>query len=134
MKLLPVKHPLVPRGSEWILLFIVVLVLSKCNPVVQIEDFDSGSWKQDRLGCQGIRLNQEETLWLNREQLMDISENQIIQLLGKPNHTELYVRNQKFLVYYVGASKDCANGSKMPRSLLIRFDALNYSNEISMRN
>ena len=46
MKLLPVKHPLVPRGSEWILLFIVVLVLSKCNPVVQIENFDSGSWKQ----------------------------------------------------------------------------------------
>ena len=122
-----------PKACNLTLTFLLLLPLLRCHQVPQIEGFDSSGWVQDKNGCQGLRLNLEETLWTNRVKLMDIPESQIIELLGKPNYTELYVRNQKFFVYYIGASAECA-GSNPPRSLWIRFDALNYSSEISIRD
>lgn len=114
--------------------FMLLLILSKCVPVPQIEDFDSPGWILDRNGCQGVRTVMEEILWANREKLMNIPEARVIELLGKPNLTELYVGNQKFFVYYMEASADCENGSISPHSLLIRFDALNYCSEISVKD
>ncbi len=113
---------------------LMLLALTRCNPISDLKGFDSSAWKQDKKGCLGIRKVFEESLWRQREKLVDMDEGQIIEVLGRPNYTELYIRNQKFFVYYISASADCEKGSGSPRSLVIRFDALNYSNEISRRN
>ena len=92
----------------------LIMFLSGCAPGPQIEGFDSSAWKQDKDGCQGVRLVLEESLWTNRVKLYDIQEAQIIELLGKPNRTNLYVRNQKIFVYYVGAQPIARQGPTHP--------------------
>ena len=124
------------KVEKWLRLTGVFILLAGfgCSENPQIEGFDPAAWKRDTNGCQGDRIRLEESLWSGRDQLIDYSESQVSMFLGKPNRTELYVRNQKFFVYFIGPSEDCRKGTASPRSLVIRFNALNYSNEISIRN
>jgi hypothetical protein len=113
---------------------VLVFVLANCGTrSVSIEGFDSRMWKDDRSGCDGTRPEQANHLLNQRQSLLGIDELDVVSVLGKPDQTELYTRNQKFYYYYVEPSPDCNRESTAgAKRLEIRFNAVGLVNEVNL--
>ena len=110
-------------------------ILLSCRSEPYINTFDTINWQSDANGCRGDRLTQLELLIDQQQELLGWSESEITSYLGSPDSRELYVRNQKFLTYYLEPTLDCGTDGKVnPLRLNIRMDALGYSKEISLKN
>ena len=109
--------------------------MTHCQTEPHINSFDSNSWQNDPNGCGGLRLNQLELIMDDQEALLGWTEPKITGYLGSPDYLELYVRNQKFLIYYLEPALDCgADGKENPLRMYVRMDAMGQSKEISLRN
>ncbi len=117
-------------------LFFFSLWLSQCQNVQSIEGLDTASWKADRHACKQIRTGLEGSFMENKNKLMGYSQQEIGKILGKPDEVDLYKRSQKFFIYYIVPGKQCegTNPNGRPRSLYIRFSAINVSNEVFVRD
>ena len=82
--------------------------------------------------CQGIRNNLTENLLASKNELKGLSQQEMSELLGKPDRQELYARGQKFFIYHLSPAPDCQEPSPNQEYevLYIRFSALNEANEI----
>ena len=70
-----------------------------------------------------------------QQELMGWSEQTITSYLGEPDYREIYVRNQKFLIYFLEPTIECgSDGKDNPLRLYLRFDALGDSRELTLRN
>jgi hypothetical protein len=115
--------------------FLVAVAVTSCQTDPYINSFDSVSWQNDLNGCSGHRLNQLELIMDDQEALLGWTEPKITGYLGSPDYLELYVRNQKFLIYFLEPTLDCGpDGKENPLRMYVRMDALGQSNEISLRN
>lgn len=118
--------------------FFVVMTLFSCsNPnAVTQQEFDMKAWKNDRNGCENIRTILVKDLEKIKPKLEGLDEIDLRKVLGKPDFSELYSRNQKFYTYYIDASEKCTNSNSQSikngerRVVQIRFDAINAVNEI----
>lgn len=126
-----------PQGQRLqplIFLFLLswTILLSGCDKPVEIQGFDKSAWKADRMACNGHRLGQETVIMEAREAFLGLSQEEIIDLMGKPERQELYSRGQKFYIYYLSPSSKCQEGQAdvNTRFLYIRFSAINQVNEI----
>ena len=96
--------------------------------------FDTALWKSDKNGCKKERLKLYNGLLDNQDELLGLSNRQIINLLGMPERNELYERNQKFFIYAISPSSRCNiryQGDKL--FMFIRFNAIGLSQEIFIR-
>ena len=109
--------------------------LFSCQQGPDLSSFDINGWQQDTLGCTGIRLEQLASLMDQQQELMGWSEQTITSYLGEPDYREIYVRNQKFLIYFLEPTQECGpDGKNNPLRLYLRFDALGDSRELSLKN
>jgi hypothetical protein len=108
------------------------LTLVSCTQTIEIQEFDKNAWKRDKLGCEGERDQLSISLFTQKQQLFDAHPRAIKKLLGSPNKTELYSRNQRFFVYYISTRSPCPGDStgNEGATLNIRFGALNKVNEV----
>lgn len=113
-----------------------IILLSNCNKPLEIKDFDKASWKADRMACNNTRAKQENVIMIAKNELLRLSQEEIIELLGKPEKQELYTRGQKFYIYYLSPSPACqgAHEAINTRFLYIRFSAINMVNEIFVQH
>jgi hypothetical protein len=117
------------------LLFFVLFVSSCGKDLPELEGMDLVSWKNDKNGCSGKRLEMLESIESEKSKLTALSEMDIVELLGKPDQNELYKRNQKFYTYFVQPSSACDAGiPDHPRRLVIRFNAMGLAKEVSIEN
>lgn len=116
------------------LLLLLLPFFAACQTeVVEIPGFDSYVWKRDKLGCGDQRLAMVDTLIAQRDLVVTLPEEKIIRLLGQPDAIDLYVRNQKFLIYLIEENKRCTAAENAPvqaRALHIRLNALGNANEL----
>jgi hypothetical protein len=115
-------------------IFIIVLIIvagSGCTKTIEIKGFNKEAWKEDKKGCQGIRDQLSYPLFTYKDQLFDSNQRAIKELLGSPNKTRLYSRNQQFFIYYITPGSQCGDSSLTEGATLnIRFGALNKVNEV----
>lgn len=102
----------------------LILVLSSCYPVPEIDGFDLEAWGKAP-GCDTLKTRQAKLLISQSEKLLGKGEATVKGLLGKPSEHELYNRNQKFF-YYGLTDKNCP----APKRLSVKFDALDRAKEI----
>jgi len=110
-------------------------VAVSCKETPVLEGFDQKTWKSDRLGCNGQRAKSLPLLKQQKEKLKRLGQNQVLQLLGKPDFQELASRNQRFYIYYHRQGQQCqgVKGRLQADAILrIRFDALDRVNEITL--
>ncbi len=104
----------------------------------EIEGMNYSLWKNDSYGCKSDRENLVDLIVSNRDKFLRYNQNQIINILGKPDYQMLYDRGQKFFYYYIKYHPECDNKNALPEKeqikLEIRFDALNRSKEIFVYN
>ena len=112
------------------LLFIVLL--SFCTTSPELKGFDKQAWLEDTDGCNGDRESIIETIISQEKTLLGKDQDDIIELLGKPNMHELYRRSQTIFTYSINATNKCKqfiSGQKQTY-LTLRFNALGRVNEI----
>ncbi len=119
------------------LYFFIGIFTSCTDPnAIKEEEFDRKIWKMDRNGCESSRIEMLEDLEKIKSRLKGLDEIDLRKILGKPDFSELYSRNQKFYTYYIDASQKCKNANSQKvkngerRLVQIRFDAVNSVNEI----
>lgn len=113
------------------LFFLIFLsLLAACNPDT-LNDFDKNVWIQDPKGCKNERIKLLESVEKQKDRLLDLSQAEIVGLLGKPDAQELLKRNAKNFTYFVAQGSQCGKGSQKGTALVIHFGALNYVSEIS---
>ena len=115
-----------------VLFILLLMIAGACTSTIEIDNFDKEAWKQDNLGCQGVRDQLSYPLFSQKEKLKEHHPRAIKKLLGSPNKTELYSRNQQFFIYYIGPGTQCGIDSLTREGAMIkiRFGALNQVNEV----
>ena len=111
--------------------FIVALISVGCtSSPVQLNNFDTRSWKSDPNGC-----NQKRSQWVpvileQKDKVLALSETAVIDLLGKPDQIELYKRNQKLYHYQISPGAPCNSKDSVETELQVRFNAMGRAKEI----
>lgn len=118
--------------SLWIALAMGFIAISCGNNEIVLEGVDSNNWKQDPKGCKGIRTAMGTSLEEQVDKFLRLSEMEIVDLLGRPDENELFVRSQQFYRYYIDPAPSCPTGKKDPRILVVRFNALGVCHEASV--
>ncbi len=117
------------KNLAWVALSFILITCGK--PLPDLTPIDLAQWKDDKGGCKQQRIKFIEELKNQKDELKGLSEKDIIQLLGRPDHNELYKRNQKFYYYDVDPGKGCENPAT-GQQLIIRFTAMGYAKEVSI--
>lgn len=116
------------------LILIPLGFLFACESLPQLTDFDAESWKKDRKGCNNQRkeLIPQLKAHNNLDKLKGLGQNQIMALLGKPDVQELFMRNQRFYIYFLEEGQQCDDFGDIQKGALlrIRFSALDRATEV----
>jgi outer membrane protein assembly factor BamE (lipoprotein component of BamABCDE complex) len=113
--------------------FIFLFIIISCeNPLPVIEGLNQIEWKEDKNGCLRKRASMISDLKEQKNKLQGLSESQVIKLLGRPDHNELYKRNQKFFSYFLQNGPACAIDSLTTIKLVVRFNAMGRAKEIAV--
>jgi outer membrane protein assembly factor BamE (lipoprotein component of BamABCDE complex) len=115
-------------------LFILILCLAGgcAKNLPTLDGMDVAQWKEDKNGCHRIREKSIVVLKSQLEKIKALSESQVADLLGKPDRTELYKRNQKFYTYFLEPSEKCEASIQKSRKLIIRFNGMRMAKEVEI--
>ena len=108
----------------------VILLLASCSETSRLSDFDRQNWIMDGGGCNNIRLSLINDLMSRKAEITGLGQEEVVELLGKPDIHELYSRNKKSFTYFITNGPSCANATDNPPKLIIRFDGLGRSKDI----
>ena len=114
-------------------------ILTSCETIKpSVEGLDYKKWELDKFGCNGERVKMVRLIIENKEKFFRYRQNQIIDMLGKPDNLTLYERGQTIYFYYIMYHPNCSEipyrAEEERVKLEIRFDALNRSKEIFVYN
>ena len=109
-------------------ILIIVVLFSSCQELPSLQGVNVEAWKADVGGCDEQRLKAIDTIISQSEKLKGLSENAMINLLGKPDQHELYERSQKFFIYHLEKGNKCPQyDGNYFKSFYIRFNSLDQA-------
>lgn len=115
---------------KFITAILFIFLISGCVEEAQVS-FDNDSWKTDANGCKKIRLGIYKEILESQDEILSLTNRQIIRVLGKPDRNELYGRNQKFFIYQISPASKCnITNNRETLFLFIRFNAVGLSQEV----
>jgi outer membrane protein assembly factor BamE (lipoprotein component of BamABCDE complex) len=116
---------------NWLSLVIIITLLSCGKSLPELKGIDKESWVHDKGACKNVRSKMIDGVKSQKDQLLALSEMQLVELLGRPDENELYKRNQKFYTYYLepGPTCDSLAGDEALK-LVIRFNAMGLAKEV----
>jgi hypothetical protein len=112
----------------------ILFFISCGKPLPNFENVDLKLFAEDKNACKENRAKMLSAIDDQKEKLLGLSEMQIVDLLGNPDHNELYKRNQKFYYYFLQPSVNCNKASNTPQRLIIRFNAMGLAKEVSVES
>lgn len=111
-------------------LILIIFLSLGCGQGFKLEGFDQEKWQLDVDGCNLDRPSMADRLIERKSELIGRSQNEIIDLFGKPSRLELYSRNKKAFVYFISGGPACDDKNESTKKLVIRFDGVGRSKEI----
>ena len=115
-----------------------LLIYSCTTELPKIDGLDYNGWILDKYGCTGKRLEMVSLIDSNKEKFLRFSQNQIIDILGRPENQTLFTRSQTIFYYYIQHNFACEDQEVKQEDeqikLEIRFDALNRSKSLYVHN
>ena len=121
-----------------IILLSHLLIYSCTTELPKIDGLDYNGWILDKYGCTGKRLKMVSLIDSNKEKFLRFNQNQIIDILGRPENQTLFTRSQTIFYYYIQHNFACEDQEVKQEDeqikLEIRFDALNRSKSLYVHN
>ncbi|PKV75699.1 hypothetical protein [Pontibacter ramchanderi] len=110
-----------------------LIMLMGCADPASIPGFDSATWQQDKKGCQGKRSNMVRNFDEIRRDLYGLPEEDVKDILGKPDAEQLMRRGQRVFIYYLEPGSHCNERNKLSEAnrAEVRFNALHKVSEIT---
>ena len=136
MNIFPTQRPFICK----LLTFIGLLgpLLAGCGTSSRREwamarHFPAEAWQRDRRGCAGERQQLVAALDSLRRDLRGFSQDEIVEVLGRPDAQRLEPRNQKLFVYFLEKGPQCQQPTteSPARTVAVRFNATGYVTEIT---
>jgi hypothetical protein len=117
-------------------LLLLLLLFVSCSEPARVEGFDSETWKSDKLACKGSRQQLADSFERIRRGLYGRTENDIKDILGKPDGEQLMKRGQRVFYYYLESGTQCSVKGKLSEAnrAEVRFNALNRVSEITYKD
>lgn len=125
--------------------FLLLFFFTTCNnkKLPTIENFDTSIWVDDKFACNNERPKLLKALVKNKDKIIGLSQNQILQLLGKPEIRDMQKRGIRHYVYFVKKGWQCKKDGTFQRPqyigslpkdlvLILRFNAVDKVNEIQI--
>lgn len=104
----------------------------------EIEGMNYEAWVTDKYGCSGKRIELVSLIDLNSKKFLRYNQNEMIDILGRPENQTLFTRSQTIFYYYIRHNPNCTSQETMQEDdqvkLEIRFDALNRSKSLFVHN
>ena len=126
------------KKTQTISIIVLTFLFSCTTNFPKIDGMDYMKWKTDNYGCGGDRMNLIGLIHENKDKFLRFNQNQLIDILGKPDNQTLYTRGQTIFYYYIKYHQKCENtetrNDEENIKLEIRFDALNRSKEVYVHN
>tara|TARA_Y100000590_G_scaffold195039_1_gene221513 strand:+ start:314 stop:700 length:387 start_codon:yes stop_codon:yes gene_type:complete len=126
------------KKTQTISIIVLTFFFSCTTNFPKIDGMDYMKWKTDNYGCGGDRMNLIGLIHENKDKFLRFNQNQLIDILGKPDNQTLYTRGQTIFYYYIKYHQKCENtetrNDEENIKLEIRFDALNRSKEVYVHN
>lgn len=117
------------RGYVYFFLLLATLGFSACQ--TEFEEFDSDTWKSDRLACQNKRQALKDDFEKIRQKLKGLNKMEIIDVLGRPDLQRLDDRNMTSYLYFLEPAATCPSGGRADaRVAIVRFNAVGLAFEI----
>lgn len=117
--------------KNYILCVFVCLYLASCKEKKVIQGFDSLAWKTSKMGCEGNRLAKVNLILTNKKEWLGIDDDEIVELLGRPERSYYYERNVRAFGYYLTSGKQCDSTQiGFGNRLIVEFNATGYSKRI----
>ncbi|MBF8962187.1 hypothetical protein I0P70_02920 [Pontibacter sp. FD36] len=112
---------------------LLLMLLLGCADPTRIEGFDSDKWQQDKRGCQGQRSTMVKEFDGIRRELYGRPEEEVKDILGKPDAEQLMRRGQRVFIYYFEPGSHCSERNKLSEAnrAEVRFNALSKVSEIT---
>ena len=121
------------RGNNVVLILTLTIVCACCSGNrEEIAGVDWEAWRNDRQGCSHTRKTFQGAINDQKDRLKSLSEMEIVELMGRPDQTELLKRNQKFFTYFISGGPGCAVADSSLVLLTIRFNAMGLAKEVEV--
>lgn len=122
------------RKTQWHFFIFLLLLSFACSEKPKIEGFNSEVWKKDKKGCSGKRAYLAEIILSKSQELRGLDDDEIAELLGKPEATDWESRERKIYFYYIQAGSQCDSSLILEGAkIAIEFDALGRVHLITER-
>jgi hypothetical protein len=112
----------------------ILTILQACSysKPLEIRGFDSEAFKGDRGGCEGKRIKQLQILKKNKEQILSISENEIVKTIGRYDYQLLDKKSEKYVVYFFERGPQCQNIRNITTSeaMILHFNSIGLVKEV----
>ncbi len=107
-----------------------ILFLSACSDSKQELSEAFSDWDSDPNACAGIRTKLAGELIEKKDLILDLNENQVLEIFGRPDRTKLLKRSQKEFIYFIEPSPECESNSERSKYLWIRIAAISNVSEV----
>lgn len=119
---------------KYLISFSALFLLQACSysKPLEIEGFDSEQFKGDRGGCEGKRIKQLQILKDNKDQILSISENEIVKTIGRYDYQLLDKKSEKYVVYFFERGPQCQNIRNITNSeaMILHFNSIGLVKEV----
>ena len=126
------------KSKYKIIILCHLLICSCTTKSPKIDGLDYNGWILDKYGCTGKRLEMVSLIDSNKKKFLRFNQNQIIDILGRPENQTLFTRSQTIFYYYIQHNFACEDQEVKQEDeqikLEIRFDALNRSKSLYVHN
>ncbi len=118
--------------KNYIFYFPILFFLSlSCKEKKEIEGFNTSAWSLGKMGCEGQRSEQVNLILNNKKEWLGLDDDEIVELLGRPERSYYYERNVRAFGYYLATGKQCdINQGKFGKRIVVEFNATGFSKRI----
>lgn len=91
-----------------LLLLCLCVGFYSCGSKDKFPEIDKKVWLQDKKACQNQREEMATTLITNKEQILGLKEEILLEKLGRPDKHDYQKRGRKIYSYYITPGKQCS--------------------------
>ncbi|MCH7403191.1 hypothetical protein ACFOUP_09325 [Belliella kenyensis] len=114
-----------------------IMVMFSCSGKLEVEGINLEDWKNDRYGCNGLRIQQLDQFQKIKNSFLGANNQSLIKTFGRPDRVILVDKSQSFFYYFFepSSSKECPayeGEETQPLKVMFRLNAINKVSEVTI--
>lgn len=122
------------RSLYFLSLVAFSLFLNACTGKLEVGNIDLVNWKNDRYGCNGLRIQQLDEIQKTKNDFLGANNQELIKTFGRPDRVILVDKSQSYFYYFLEPSEQCENHDTetAPLKVMFRMNAINKVSEVNI--